>query len=76
MKAIFEGKVPPPPIMATIASLEASWGSKAVFLGDAGANLYNPIGRGHRRLRHDHFSIPRWLRWCTPTLAVGEHTQR
>jgi uncharacterized protein (TIGR00369 family) len=48
MKAVFEGRMPPPPIMATmgIAGGEVEEG-KAIFLGEAGEYLYNPIGVVH-----------------------------
>jgi uncharacterized protein (TIGR00369 family) len=48
MKALFEGRLPPPPIMATMG---ISGGNveegKAIFFGEAGEFLYNPIGVVH-----------------------------
>jgi uncharacterized protein (TIGR00369 family) len=48
MRAVFEGRLPPPPIMATmgITGGEVEDG-KAIFLGEAGEHLYNPIGVVH-----------------------------
>ena len=48
IKAIFEGKLPPPPIAATIdfSGAEAEEG-RAVFVGEPGEFLYNPIGVVH-----------------------------
>ena len=48
MKALFEGRLPPPPIMSTIgiSGGEVEEG-KAVFFGEAGEYLYNPIGVVH-----------------------------
>jgi uncharacterized protein (TIGR00369 family) len=48
LKAMFEGRLPPPPIMSTmgITGGEVEEG-KAVFLGEAGEFLYNPIGVVH-----------------------------
>lgn len=48
MKAVFEGRLQPPPIMATIgiSGGEVEEG-KAVFFGEAGEYLYNPIGVVH-----------------------------
>ena len=42
MRAVFEGRLPPPPIMATIGIFggEVEEG-KAVFFGEAGEYLYN-----------------------------------
>jgi uncharacterized protein (TIGR00369 family) len=46
--AVFEGKLPPPPIAATmaIAGAEVQEG-KAVFVGQPDESLYNPIGVVH-----------------------------
>jgi len=48
MRAIFEGKLPKPPITETMgftgATVEAG---KVTFIGEAGEHLYNPIGGVH-----------------------------
>ena len=48
LKAVFEGKLPPPPIAATMdfTGAEAEEG-RAVFVGEPGEFLYNPIGVVH-----------------------------
>src|ERR1700682_3044855 len=48
LKAMFEGRLPRPPIMSTMAISggEVDEG-RAVFLGEAGEYLYNPIGVVH-----------------------------
>ncbi len=48
MKAVGSGELPPPPIMATmgISGAEVEEG-KAIFRGEAGEYLYNPIGVVH-----------------------------
>jgi uncharacterized protein (TIGR00369 family) len=48
MKAVVSGKLPPPPIMSTmgISGAEVEVG-KAIFRGEAGEYLYNPIGVVH-----------------------------
>jgi uncharacterized protein (TIGR00369 family) len=48
MKAVFEGRLPPPPIMGTmgVTGGEVEEG-RAVFHGEAGEYLYNPIGVVH-----------------------------
>jgi uncharacterized protein (TIGR00369 family) len=48
IKAVFDGTLPPPPIAATMdfAGAEADEGH-AVFVGDPGEYLYNPIGVVH-----------------------------
>ena len=48
IKAIFDGTLPPPPIAATMdfTGAEAEEG-RAVFVGDPGEYLYNPIGVVH-----------------------------
>jgi uncharacterized protein (TIGR00369 family) len=48
IKAVFEGKLPPPPIAATMdfSGAEAEEG-RAVFVGEPGEFLYNPIGVVH-----------------------------
>jgi len=48
MSSVFEGRLPPPPIMSTmgITGGKVEEG-KAVFLGEAGEHLYNPIGVVH-----------------------------
>jgi uncharacterized protein (TIGR00369 family) len=48
IKAIFDGKLPPPPIAATMdfTGAEVEEG-RVVFAGEAGEFLYNPIGVVH-----------------------------
>jgi uncharacterized protein (TIGR00369 family) len=48
MKAVVSGELPPPPIMSTmgITGAEVEEG-RAVFRGEAGEYLYNPIGVVH-----------------------------
>jgi uncharacterized protein (TIGR00369 family) len=48
LKAVFEGKLPPPPIAATLdfTGAEVEVG-RAVFVGQAAEFLYNPIGVVH-----------------------------
>jgi uncharacterized protein (TIGR00369 family) len=48
IKAIFEGRLPPPPIAATMdfTGAEAEEG-RVVFVGEPGEFLYNPIGVVH-----------------------------
>lgn len=48
LRDVFSGKLPPPPITATMgfAGVEVAEG-KAVFEGDPGEHLYNPIGSVH-----------------------------
>jgi uncharacterized protein (TIGR00369 family) len=48
IKAVFEGKLPPPPIAATMdfTGAEAEEG-RAVFVAEPGEFLYNPIGVVH-----------------------------
>ncbi|MDQ2942854.1 MAG: PaaI family thioesterase [Candidatus Dormibacteraeota bacterium] len=48
LKAVFDGKLPPPPIAATMdfTGAEVEEG-RAVFVGEAGEFLYNPIGVVH-----------------------------
>ena len=48
MSSVFEGRLPPPPIMSTmgITGGKVEEG-KAVFFGEAGEHLYNPIGVVH-----------------------------
>jgi uncharacterized protein (TIGR00369 family) len=48
LKDIFEGKLPPPPIMQTMGFTGVSVEEgKAVFEGEPGEHLYNPIGVVH-----------------------------
>jgi len=48
MRAVMEGRLPPPPIMATMSITGgAVEEGKAVFRGEAGEHLYNPIGVVH-----------------------------
>jgi uncharacterized protein (TIGR00369 family) len=72
MKAVFEGRLPPPPIMATmgITGGEVEEG-KAIFLGEAGEHLYNPIGVVHAGFA---MTILDSAMGCAvnTTLAVGE----
>jgi uncharacterized protein (TIGR00369 family) len=48
IRAVFDGKLPPPPITATMdfTGAEADEG-RAVFVGEPGEFLYNPIGVVH-----------------------------
>jgi uncharacterized protein (TIGR00369 family) len=48
IRAVFEGRLPPPPIAATMdfTGAEAEEG-RAVFVGEPGEYLYNPIGVVH-----------------------------
>jgi uncharacterized protein (TIGR00369 family) len=48
IKAVFEGRLPPPPIASTMdfTGAEAEEG-RAVFVGEPGEYLYNPIGVVH-----------------------------
>jgi uncharacterized protein (TIGR00369 family) len=48
IKAVFEGKLPPPPMASTmdLTGAEAEEG-RAVFVGEPGEFLYNPIGVVH-----------------------------
>jgi uncharacterized protein (TIGR00369 family) len=72
MKALIEGRFPPPPIMATMGMTggEVEEG-KAVFLGEAGEFLYNPIGVVHAGFA---MTILDSAMGCAvhTTLAVGE----
>jgi uncharacterized protein (TIGR00369 family) len=72
MKALFEGRLPPPPIMSTIgiSGGEVEEG-KAVFFGEAGEYLYNPIGVVHGGFA---MTILDSAMGCAvhTTLAVGE----
>lgn len=48
IRAIFEGRLPPPPIAVTMGFEGAEAGEgRAVFVGEAGEFLYNPIGVVH-----------------------------
>jgi uncharacterized protein (TIGR00369 family) len=48
IQAMVEGRVPPPPIMATMElNLIAAEQGRAVFTGEPGEFLYNPIGTVH-----------------------------
>ena len=45
MNAVVSGQLPPPPIMATMGIIGAEVeAGKAIFRGEAGEYLYNPIG--------------------------------
>src|ERR1700693_4796376 len=72
MKAVVGGKLPPPPIMVTmgITGAEVEEG-KAVFTGEAGEFLYNPIGVVHAGFA---MTILDSAMGCAvhTTLAVGE----
>lgn len=48
LKEIFEGRLPPPPISSTLGfrGVEVAEG-RAVFVGEVGEYLYNPIGTVH-----------------------------
>lgn len=48
MREIFEGRLPPPPIMLTLGFTGVEVGAgRAVFVGEPGEHLYNPIGSVH-----------------------------
>ena len=48
IQAIFEGRLPPPPITATMGFRSGSAeAGKVTFLGEAGEHVYNPIGVVH-----------------------------
>jgi uncharacterized protein (TIGR00369 family) len=48
LKDVFSGKLPPPPITATMGFVGVEVGEgRAVFEGDPGEHLYNPIGSVH-----------------------------
>lgn len=48
LKAVFDGTLPPPPIAATMDFTGAEAGEgRAVFVGEPGEFLYNPIGVVH-----------------------------
>ena len=72
MTAVFEGRLPPPPIMSTmgITGGEVEEG-RAIFLGEAGEHLYNPIGVVHGGFA---MTILDSAMGCAvhTTLAVGE----
>jgi uncharacterized protein (TIGR00369 family) len=72
MRAIVEGSLPPPPIMVTMGLTggEVAEG-KAVFFGEAGEFLYNPIGVVHGGFA---MTILDSAMGCAvhTTLAVGE----
>ena len=72
MKAVVDGKLPPPPIMATMGMTGGEVGEgRAVFLGEAGEFLYNPIGMVHGGFA---MTILDSAMGCAihTTLAVGE----
>ena len=72
IKAVFDGTLPPPPIAATMdfTGTEVDEG-RAVFVGDPGEYLYNPIG-----VVHGGFAMPLLYSamGCAvhTTLAAGE----
>jgi uncharacterized protein (TIGR00369 family) len=72
MKAVFGGTLPPPPIMGTmgVTGGEVEEG-KAIFFGEAGEFLYNPIGVVHGGFA---MTILDSAMGCAvhTTLAVGE----
>jgi uncharacterized protein (TIGR00369 family) len=72
MKAVFDGELPPPPIMTTMAITggEVEEG-RAVFEGEPGEFLYNPIGVVHAAFA---MTILDSAMGCAvhTTLAVGE----
>jgi uncharacterized protein (TIGR00369 family) len=72
IQAMFDGKLPPPPIMATmgITGGEAEEG-RVVFRGEAGEYLYNPIGTVHAGFA---MTILDSAMGCAvhTTLAIGE----
>lgn len=48
IQAIFDGRLPKPPITATIGFIGATAEEgKVIFVGEAGEHLYNPIGVVH-----------------------------
>ncbi|HYL08860.1 MAG TPA: PaaI family thioesterase [Candidatus Udaeobacter sp.] len=48
MRALIEGRLPPPPIALTLGFRLAEVGEgRAVFVGEPGEHLYNPIGSVH-----------------------------
>jgi uncharacterized protein (TIGR00369 family) len=48
LRDVFSGKLPPPPIAATMGFVGVEVGEgRAVFEGDPGEHLYNPIGSVH-----------------------------
>ena len=72
MKAVIEGRLPPPPIMVTMGITGGEVGEgKAVFFGQAGEFLYNPIGVVHAGFA---MTILDSAMGCAvhTTLAVGE----
>jgi len=72
MKAVIEGRLPPPPIMSTMAMTGGDVEEgKAIFLGEAGEFLYNPIGVVHGGFA---MTILDSAMGCAvhTTLAVGE----
>lgn len=72
MKAVVGGKLPPPPIMVTMGMTGAEVEEgKAVFTGEAGEFLYNPIGVVHAGFA---MTILDSAMGCAvhTTLAVGE----
>jgi uncharacterized protein (TIGR00369 family) len=72
VKAVFDGSLPPPPIAATMdfTGAEADEG-RAVFVGEAGEFLFNPIGVVHGGFA---MTILDSAMGCAvhTTLAVGE----
>jgi uncharacterized protein (TIGR00369 family) len=72
IEAVFEGRLPPPPIAATMdfSGAEADKG-RAVFVGEPGEYLYNPIGVVHAGFA---MTILDSAMGCAvhTTLAVGE----
>lgn len=72
IKAMVEGRLPPPPIMVTmgLTAGEADEG-RVVFLGEAGEFLYNPIGTVHAGFAMTMLDSAMGCAVHT-TLAVGE----
>src|ERR1700730_13523877 len=72
MKAVVSGKLPPPPIMSTMGITGAEVGEgKAIFRGEAGEYLYNPIGVVHGGFAMTILDSALGCAVHTP-LAVGE----
>jgi len=73
MNAVFEGRIPPPPIMATMdfAGSEVAEG-RAAFVAEPGEFLYNPLGTVHGGFA---LTILDSAMSCAvhTTLAPGEH---
>ncbi len=72
IKAIFDGKLPSPPITATMGFTGGSVGEgKVTFVGEAAEHLYNPIGVVHGGFAMTMLDSAMGCAVHT-TLAVGE----